>query len=31
MVGRKPVWSYVLACLHALQQNGSVEVKARGG
>ena len=30
MVGRKPVSSYVLACLHALQQNGSVEVKARG-
>jgi DNA-binding protein len=30
MVGRKPVWSYVLACLHALQQNGSVGVKARG-
>jgi DNA-binding protein Alba len=28
--GRKPVWSYVLACLHALQQNGSVEVRARG-
>jgi DNA-binding protein len=30
MVGRKPVSSYVLACLHALQQNGSVEVRARG-
>jgi DNA-binding protein len=30
MIGRKPVSSYVLACLHALQQNGSVEVKARG-
>jgi DNA-binding protein len=30
MVGRKPVSSYVLACLHALQQNGNVEVKARG-
>jgi DNA-binding protein len=30
MVGRKPISSYVLACLHALQQNGSVEVKARG-
>jgi len=28
--GRKPVWSYFLACLHALQQNGSVEVRARG-
>jgi len=31
MVGRKPVSSYVLACLHALLQNGNVEVKARGG
>jgi DNA-binding protein len=30
MVGRKPVSSYVLACLQALQQNGSVEVRARG-
>jgi DNA-binding protein len=30
LVGRKPVSSYVLACLHALQQNGSVEVRARG-
>jgi DNA-binding protein len=30
MVGKKPISSYVLACLHALQQNGSVEVKARG-
>jgi DNA-binding protein len=30
IVGRKPVSSYVLACLHALQQNGSVEVRARG-
>jgi DNA-binding protein Alba len=30
LVGRKPVSRYVLACLHALQQNGSVEVKARG-
>jgi len=30
MVGRKPLLYYVLACLHALQQNGSVEVKARG-
>jgi DNA-binding protein Alba len=30
MVGRKPISSYFLACLHALQQNGSVEVKARG-
>jgi DNA-binding protein len=30
LVGRKPISSYVLACLHALQQNGSVEVKARG-
>jgi DNA-binding protein len=30
MIGRKPVWSYVLACLRALQQNGSVEVRARG-
>jgi len=30
IVGKKPVSSYVLACLHALQQNGSVEVKARG-
>jgi DNA-binding protein Alba len=29
MVGRKPISSYVLACLHALQQNGSVEVRAR--
>jgi DNA-binding protein len=31
LVGRKPISSYLLACLHALQQNGSVEVKARGG
>jgi DNA-binding protein Alba len=30
LVGRKPVWSYVIACYRALQQNGSVEVKARG-
>jgi DNA-binding protein Alba len=30
MVGRKPLSRYVLACLHALQQNGNVEVKARG-
>jgi len=30
LVGRKPIWSYVLACYRALQQNGSVEVKARG-
>jgi DNA-binding protein len=30
MVGRKPISSYVLACLFALQQNGSVEVRARG-
>jgi DNA-binding protein len=30
MVGRKPLSRYVLACLHALQQNGSVEVRARG-
>jgi DNA-binding protein len=30
MVGRKPLSRYVLACLFALQQNGSVEVKARG-
>jgi DNA-binding protein Alba len=29
MVGRKPVSSYFLACLHALQQNGSVEARAR--
>jgi DNA-binding protein len=30
MVGRKPISSYVLACYRALQQNGSVEVRARG-
>jgi hypothetical protein len=30
LVGRKPVSSYVLACLHTLQQNGSVEVRATG-
>jgi DNA-binding protein len=30
MVGRKPLSRYVLACLFALQQNKSVEVKARG-
>jgi DNA-binding protein len=30
IVGKKPVSRYVLACLYALQQNGSVEVKARG-
>jgi DNA-binding protein Alba len=30
MVGKKPLSRYVLACLFALQQNGSVEVKARG-
>jgi DNA-binding protein Alba len=30
MIGKKPISSYVLACLRALQQNGSVEVKARG-
>jgi DNA-binding protein len=30
MVGRKPISSYFLACLHALQQNGSVEVRATG-
>jgi DNA-binding protein len=30
LVGRKPVSSYVLARYRALQQNGSVEVKARG-
>jgi DNA-binding protein len=30
LVGKKPVWSYVIACYRALQQNGSVEVKARG-
>jgi DNA-binding protein len=30
LVGKKPVSIYVIACLHALQQNGSVEVKARG-
>jgi DNA-binding protein len=30
LVGRKPVSSYVLACLHDLQQNSSVEVRARG-
>jgi DNA-binding protein len=30
IVGRKSVSSYVLVCLHALQENGSVEVKARG-
>jgi DNA-binding protein len=30
MVGRKPISSYVLACYRALQQNGSVEVGARG-
>ena len=29
MVGRKPISSYFLACLHALQQNGSVEARAR--
>jgi DNA-binding protein len=30
MVGKKPLSRYVLACLFALQQNGSVEVRARG-
>jgi DNA-binding protein len=30
LIGRKPLSRYVLACLFALQQNGSVEVKARG-
>jgi DNA-binding protein Alba len=30
MVGKKPLSRYVLACLFAIQQNGSVEVKARG-
>jgi DNA-binding protein len=30
MVGRKPISSYVIACYRALQQNGSVEVRARG-
>jgi DNA-binding protein Alba len=30
LIGKKPLSRYVLACLFALQQNGSVEVKARG-
>jgi DNA-binding protein len=30
MVGKKPLSRYVLACYRALQQKGSVEVKARG-
>jgi DNA-binding protein len=30
LVGRKPISSYVIACYRALQQNGSVEVRARG-
>jgi DNA-binding protein len=30
LIGRKPVSSYVLACLHTFQQNGSVEVRATG-
>ena len=30
LIGQKPLSRYVLACLFALQQNGSVEVKARG-
>jgi DNA-binding protein len=30
MIGKKPVSSYVLACYHAFQQNGRIEVKARG-
>jgi DNA-binding protein Alba len=30
LIGKKPVSRYVLACLYALQQNGSVEVRQRG-
>jgi len=30
LIGRKPLSRYVLACLFAIQQNGSVEVRARG-